>query len=282
MTFVSRRAVLWAALFLFCCAEGWSKKNTDNLETYRDQINKSQVLLLQRDRQQAIQVLVAAMNREGLKSPASTELLKALKKTSEVFLSEKAQQSYEMAIATFSTNKAQSIEKLRETLSQEPQNAVLIKALLFTLLSQKECTQAQKQRLELIKINPFDEDLDRLHLLELVCLNSRTEALAVFARQDPLVLNQTFWQVNKQRLLSGDPKLIILEPRPLEEEYPEGAYLRWLGEKDDKKRMLLAEKYKNLCHANVPFDKSYAWMDPWVCGHLKEIDDFHIKGDRGN
>ena len=280
---IFKRAALGVALFLVGTSAAWPKKASPNLETYRDLISKSRVLLLQRDRAQASQILISAIHKEGLKSPAFPELSRALKKTAEIFFSEKAQQAYEMATAVYHSDRSHSIEILKETLSTEPKNAQLLKALLFAYLAQRECHQAQKSRLGLAEINPFDEDLDRWQLLELVCFNQKVEAVKLITKMDSQVLAQFFWQINQQRLFGSEYKP---EPSVIENsgsiDYPERYFLLWLGEKDFKKRMVLAEKYKNLCHTPTPFDKSYAWFDPWVFEHLKELDDFHKKGERGN
>lgn len=281
MFFSLLKATPWVAFFLLLASLGWSKKSNENLETYKEQISKSQVLLLQRDRQQATQILIDAIHREGIKSTSFPELTKALQKTSEIFLSEKAQQSYEMAVASFEANKVQAIEKLRETLKLEPLNSLVQKALIFLLLNQKECQAAAKAQVELVKVNPFDSELDKLQLLNFVCQNSVSEARAFLGRLDPTTSNQAVFIVAKQRLGLLDVIPPNLEPILLKETNPEMTFVFWFREKNFKKRLLLGEKYKNQCHAPLSFDKAYGWMDPWACDHLKEIEEFSAKGEQG-
>ncbi len=272
------RVVVLTTLFMFS-QNVWPKKVTENLETYKDQISKAQVLLLQHDRNQAAQIIIAAINREGTKSPSYGELTSALKKTVEIFFSEKAQQSYEMALSAYSTNKSQAIDKLNETLRLESGNGLVLKGLAFALLSQRECGNSARFRSDYFKLNPFDEDNEKLRFLELVCQKNKSEALIVLAKLDASVLNQSFWVVNKQRIIPEEFGVSNFDSRILQESSPEISYLGWLFEKDQKKRMALAEKYKNLCHTAIPFDKAYSWMDPWACEHLKEIDEFHGRGN---
>lgn len=274
------RVVVLTTLFIFS-SRAWPKKATENLETYKDQISKAQVLLLQRDRYQAAQILISAINREGIKSPSYGELTRALNKTAEIFFSEKAQQSYEMALSIYNSNKQQAIDKLNETIGIEPNNGLVLKALIFTLLGQKECGAASRLRSDYFKFNPFDDDLEKFRLLELICQKNKSEALTLLAKQEPTVLAQPFWVLGKHRLILEEMGSSNIDHRLFPEGSPELSYLGWATEKDVKKRMALAEKYKNLCHTVIPFDKAYSWMDPWACEHLKEIDEFHTKGERG-
>lgn len=280
MRYFRQRIVIIAVLCLFSLEV--LTKNFENLETYRDQINKSQVLLLQRDRNQASQLLISAINKEGIKSPSYIELSRVLKKTVETFLSEKAQQTYELALSIYPTDKSLAIEKIKESLNLDLLNGLALKALNFTLLSQRECSLAKKIRLDLIKLNPFDVELEKLFFLELICQKYRAEALAYLAKIDPLLQTLPFWKVAKQRILGNEFLLAQNDSRLLTSEYPELVYIYWISEKDIKKRKIFAYNYKKLCQTPISFDKAYSWSDPWVCEHIKEIDDFQIKEEKTN
>jgi hypothetical protein len=266
------RVVILTALFLLSLQAVAAKKNSTNLETYKDQISKSQVLLLQQDRLQATQLLISAINQEGTKSASYLELSKALKKAAELFFSEKAQQSYEMAMASYPTDKGQALVRMREILNLEPMNTLVIKGLIFTLLNQNECGLAAKQRVDLAKINPLDEDLTKLAFLELVCKKGHSDALAYFGKLDTQVAQQPFWLINKHRVIGSLIMPTSLDWGPPWNDYPEMVYLSWFYEKNANKRIVLAEKYKNLCQLGLAFDKAYSWMDPWVCDRVKEME----------
>jgi hypothetical protein len=281
MTLVLRRVAIIATLFLLANSRAWSKKNPDYLETYKDQINKSQVLLLQRDRKQATQVLISAINREGVGSPAYQELANNLNKSSEIFFSEKAQQAYEMALANFSESKILTVAKLQESLLVEPMNGLIMKALIFTQLSLGECGQATRVMADLEKLNPFNKDSPEIHLLILICNKNKVEGQATLAKLELSEIKKVFLSVNGQRL-SPEGFSEVSENSAADQDYPEVNYLKWLAELDFKKKMALAEKYKNLCHTRISFDRAYSWLDPWVCDHLKEVENFHSKGERGN
>lgn len=274
------RAALGVALFLF--SPILQAKNTkESIDSVKELVNKSQAMILQGNRSKACQILITALSKDGTKSKGFLEISKALKKCTELFILEKAQQSYEVAIANYLSDKNQSIEKFKEALSLEPLNALIIKGLLFTLLSQNECIQVKKYYTELKKINPYDDELDTFHFLELICSKNKSEALAITVKLDPVVLNQPFWIVNKQRLLGLDEKNeLSAEVETQFKEYPEIYYVHWLREKKPKQRIVFADKYKQLCHNPVSFDTAYQYSDPWICTHIKEIEEFLSKGER--
>ncbi|MEY4617377.1 MAG: hypothetical protein RJB66_2337 [Pseudomonadota bacterium] len=276
------RAAILVALFLFLSSSlGWTKKIPENLETFQDQILKSQVLLLQRDRNQASQILIGTIAKEGLKSVAFPELKRALKKTAELFFSEKAQQSYEVAIADYNLNRAQAAENLKEALKIEPMNGSILKSLSFALLAIKECQQSQKYLSDLLKINPFDPDIENLQTLIFICQNNRTQSLENLNKVELSSVSPSFLIVNRFRVsafeLNKDSNT-----QKLDDENPELLYVAWALEKDLLQKRLLSEKYKNLCHKLPSFDKAYHWMDPWVCDHVKEIDEFRSRSERSN
>lgn len=274
------RAALGVALFLFSSIV-LSKNGKETQDSVKELISKSQAWILQGHRSKACQILITALNKDGAKSKGFLEISKALKKCSELFVLEKAQQSYEVAIANYLSDKNQSIEKFKEALGLEPQNSLILKGLLFTLLSQNECVQVKKYYPELQRINPYDNELDNFRFLELICAKNKSEALAIMVKLDPTLLNQPFWIVNKQRLLRLDEKNEpSTEIETQYKDYPEIYYVSWVREKKPKQRIVLADKYKQLCHNPVSFELAYQYSDPWVCAHMKEIDEFLSKGER--
>lgn len=273
------RAALGVALFLFSPILQ-SKNSKESVDSVKELISKSQAMILQGDRPIACQLLINALSKDGAKSKGFLEISKALKKCTEFFILEKAQQSYEVAIANYLSDKNQSIEKFKESLNLEPRNALIIKGLIFALLSQNECVLVKKYDTELKKINPYDDELDKFHFLELICSKNKSEALAIMVKSDPALLSQPFWVVNKQRLLLNEKNELNMELDPQFKDYPEIYYVYWLNEKKAKQRMVFADKYKQVCHNPVSFEVAYHYSDPWVCTHIKEIEEFLAKGER--
>lgn len=266
----------------FIWTVGWSKEVTKSLETYRDQIGKSQVLLLQRERLQSAQLLISAIDREAKNSNAYEELKKALKKTSDTFFTERAQQTYELGLSLYITNKSQSLDRLNESLMQEPLNGLLLRSLAFVALSQRDCSSAQGFLAEHRKINPVEPELEKLHLLERICFKNKTERPHLLAILESVGAERAFLQVNRVRIgfdETTEKKALKSETEVKtnaapNDDYPEVTYVGWRNQVDQDKKKILANRYKSLCQSAVSFDKAYSWMDPWVCENRKEIEEF--------
>ncbi len=274
------RTAVVAVLFVLSSSTVIAKKAKSNLDSLKELMNQSQAFLIQGDRSKACQILITALNKEITKSKDTSTIVQALKKCTEIFLSEKAQQAYEVAVAHYENDKTQAIAKFREALMLEPFNGLILKGLLFTLLSQNECAQAKKNNEDLKKNNPYDEDLDRFKFLELVCSKNKSEALGMIVKLDPSLLNQAFWIVNKQRLMGSEKNETDFKDNLSEKDYSEMLYVSWIYEKNAKERTALADKYKQLCHNPIRFDQAMKYLDPWMCSHTKEIEEFLAKGER--
>lgn len=266
--FLKRAAFFGAALFSCACFSGNKNKP---LDTLKSTLTEAQGFLLNKDRTQAIKVLIQALKNEKQNSKNYIELSNFLKKTSEIFISEKAQQSFELALTAYTADKNLTKDKLLETLKIEPQNSLILKAVVFTLLSLKECQKVPPYLDELKVINEYDEDIEALKLLNLICINNKSEALALMTKTDPQMLNQSFWLVNKYRLLQTESLEGQMDTKALPNDYPEIIYVHWLTEKEQKEKDKLADKYKQLCQSNISYDKAYSYLDPWICEHVKEL-----------
>ncbi|HWU44304.1 MAG TPA: hypothetical protein VN132_12725, partial [Bdellovibrio sp.] len=84
-------------------------------ETYKDIIEKAYNLSLQKDRQQALNILLSALQKET-RPQNIAELRKVLSDVSHVFFSDKAQQLYETGISFRKTDLNQAQTKLTEAL----------------------------------------------------------------------------------------------------------------------------------------------------------------------
>ncbi len=278
MNLFLKRVALKATLFLLAATYTLltfgapSSVPTPPRESTKNIINQVQTLLLSQNREQAIQLVISQLKIEKPHSKNYKELINTLKKTSELFFSEKAQQNYELAIAVYQTDKNQTKEKLLESLKLEPKNILILKGLVFTYLSLKDCNSAKSYLSELKPMGEYDEDIEKLQILNLVCFKNKAEALSVIAKMDPENLNSPFWIVNKYRL-----QLIINDfintTLKYPQDYPELIYVLWMQEKALKAKSILADKYKQLCQTPVTYDKAYSYADPWVCEHIKEISD---------
>jgi tetratricopeptide (TPR) repeat protein len=159
-------AVCATDLFAQAKIETKSKKS----ETSKDIIEKAYNLSLQKDRSQAISILVGAAKQEGTRNGNTQDLLKALQQVSYLFYSDRAQQNFELALSLRRTDLPQAQQKIAEALRVEPDNLSVFNEMLRMLLIKGDCSGAldgvAKQRLE----NPFDENLFLIQAEAQACL----------------------------------------------------------------------------------------------------------------
>ncbi|WP_413289522.1 tetratricopeptide repeat protein [Bdellovibrio sp. HCB337] len=176
LIFLRRAALISAALFIFkslpaVSAETKSKK----AETSKDIIEKAYNLSLQKDRSQAINILVNAIKQENLRNGNTTELKKALQQVSYLFYSDRAQQTFELALSLRRTDAAQALQKMNEALRMEPDNLSLFNEMQRMILIKGDCSGAldniSKERLQ----DPFDENLILLQGQAQACLGQWEE-----------------------------------------------------------------------------------------------------------
>lgn len=262
------------ALSLFSNSYGSPEiRSRDNLETYRDQISKSQVLLLQQNRTQALSVLHSALIKEDKKSMAYLELSKNIKKTAEYFLSEKSQQFYELAVAQFSKDKKQALNSFRQAYSLDGTNTLIIKGTIFTHLSLGDCRSAQELLNQLKELVALDGDIIPFSVLQLICLKEKDPLKRQGFKDLASWPLREFWMINNLRWAELEGvKLSWSSLVPSENSDPEFYYFLWAEAQSILHRKKMALNYRNLCHTAVPFDKAYGWFDPLVCVHRDEVD----------
>lgn len=250
-----------------------SRKQTgDNLETYREQIAKSQILLLQQNRPQALHHLLEAFNKEVKKSNAAFEIEKSIHRIATYFLSEKSQQLYQLGVAHYGKDKKLALSYFQQARQMDSTNTLIIKAEIFTDLGLNDCRSSKKNFDVLIDLNPLDKEIALLETLDTVCKKEKDSIL----RAKIVTLTHGEWKlmalINLLRLEPQESIFQELEKASIAKNSdPEALYWLWQYNKDVEKRKKLGDEYRNLCHSAIPFDKAYGWFDPWACGHLDEM-----------
>ena len=102
--------------------QAFAELTKKNRESSSDIIQKSQNLLLQKNRPQAIDLLVIALKNEKPNSSGFNELRKNLFEISRIFISDKAQQTYEFSLSLKRTDAPQALAKITEGIRIEPEN----------------------------------------------------------------------------------------------------------------------------------------------------------------
>lgn len=252
-------------------------------ETYKDIIEKAYNLSLQRDRQQALNILTSAITRET-RPQAQGELKKAAIDVAHVFFSDKAQQLFETSASLRKTDLTQAIAKLNEAQRIEPDNMAIVIELARLMIAKGDCSGAQELLTKSLKLIAFDEELKLATAQSQVCQSQWYEFLKIY---DPKEIAkstlQKFWvasevehQVKVKNILKAQENLGIL--KKLDSKYPEVAYWSWklsqgtkTGNLDD------AQKYVMTCK-NISASQYRQYMiDPMLCRRVLEVEG-EIKG----
>lgn len=124
---------------------------------YKETIKKAEDLLLQKERAKAVKVLTTLLEQEKQNKLAQAEARKILKDINGLFLNEKAQQNYELALNLKNTDLNQALAKLNEALTWEADNFKILTEISRIKINKKDC-KSTLQALELAnQQNPFDE-----------------------------------------------------------------------------------------------------------------------------
>ncbi|MEZ0392161.1 MAG: hypothetical protein ACAH59_08105, partial [Pseudobdellovibrionaceae bacterium] len=172
-----QRATVLVALF-------FAKAGFATTETYRDIIEKSYNLSLQKDRAQAMTILMSAFKRESKKSVAQKELAAAIDQVGKVFYSDKAQQLYELALSLRLTDSPTAFSKLQDASRLEPENISIEVALARQLISNGDCDGAQARILKQKEYLPAIEDLRLASAQAQLCNGKTVEYQSIRQLQD--------------------------------------------------------------------------------------------------
>lgn len=282
---ILRRAAFCAALFLsasLCLAQNKAPRS----ETYKDIIEKAHNLSLQKDRQQALSILVAAIKRET-KPAAITELKRTVQEISGLFFSDKAQQLYEVGVSLRRTDLPQAQIKVAEAARIEPDNSTIVNELSRLLIAKGDCSGALDNVGKQMKISPYDEELKLTWAQAMICQGNFKEVTKTFESKEVTRSgHQKFWlsldidkSLREKNLTKAQESLSALQK--LDPRYPEISYWTWKIDALNKKINLeAAQKYVMSCK-NISASQYRQYMiDPMLCRRMTEIDS-ELKGLNG-
>ncbi|KHD88591.1 MAG: hypothetical protein OM95_08815 [Bdellovibrio sp. ArHS] len=285
MQLTMKRAALVAALS-FLALPAFAQTKNGKSETYKDIIEKAYNLSLQRDRQQALNILATAIQREA-RPQAISELKKTTAEVANVFFSDKAQQLFETGVSLRKTDLNQALDKVNEAARIEPDNFSIVNEQARLLIAKGDCKSAQENVQKQLKTVTFDEELKLSLAQALVCqgrwLEYQKIVDSVFIKKSPL---QKFWQVlevektlSQKSLTKAQEALAGLKKS--DEKYPELFYWTWKYEQMAKKANLDdAQKYVMTCK-NISANQYRQYMiDPMLCRRQVEVEG-ELKGMNG-
>lgn len=126
---------------------------------YKEAIKKAEEFLLQKDRGKAIKTLLDILEQEKQNKQAQLEARKILKEINSLFLNEKAQQNYELALNLKNSDANQALAKLNEALVWEADNFKILTEISRIKMNKKECKSTLPTLESANQQNPFDETI---------------------------------------------------------------------------------------------------------------------------
>jgi predicted Zn-dependent protease len=286
MHLVLIRAAVIAALS-FSSLQVLAQNKNAKSETYKDIIEKAYNLSLQKDRQQALNILANAIQKES-RTPAVAELKKTVQDIGHVFFSDKAQSLYETAVSMRRTDLQQSQTKMNEALRIEPDNFEILNEAARLMIAKNDCASAAELVQKQLRIINFDEELNLTMAQALACQSKWPEYLLLFDAYGPKKssLAKYWWPLETERYLAAKNTTKALESlvslKKLDPKYPEVFYWQWrIDQGLQKKNKEDALKYVMTCKNISANQYRQYMMDPALCRRTIEVDG-ELKGMNGS
>lgn len=286
MKLMLTRAAFWAALSIFILSN-LSLAKSPKSETHKDIIEKAYNLSLQKDRQQAMHILLNAIRNEA-RPQNIAELKKVVMEVTSIFFSDKAQQLFETGVSLRKNDVSQALEKVLEASRLEPDNFTIINEMARLQIAKGDCKSAQEAVQAQLNFVSFDEDLKLSLAQALICQGKWTDYQKIV---DSVSIRkssqQKFWlalEVEKfiaQKNYSKAQETLI-SLKKVDEKYPELSYWSWrISQLQKKRNNEEAHKYVMACK-NISANQYRQYMiDPMLCRRTSEVET-ELKGLNGS
>lgn len=278
---ILKRATIIVALFF--TAPVLSAPST---ETYRDIIEKAYNLSLQKDRTQAVTILLGALKKESKKSAAQRELLGAIDQVSKIFYSDKAQQLYELGLSLRSTDPNLALSKLQEAARLEPDNISIEVAIVRQALSANDCDGAQNRISKRKELIAAVEELKLVAAQAALCLGKIEEYVLLKSGQDFKKSNLNLhWQLAETEYFLktksyGKAHENVAAAQKIDAGFPETYYWQWkIAAETKQKGEKPAQKYLNVCKKLNSRQQRQYLPEPLLCRRATEVETFLKKNN---
>lgn len=279
-----RMTALLAALTM---TSSVTKAAQPKTETAADIIEKAYTLSQQKERQQAVLMLVNAVKKEGKKNQKVTrDLLRALDQVSGIFYQDKAQQLYELGLSLKLSDPQVASQKMAEALKLEPDNQAIQISQVRFMIELGECSSAIAQAKKIKEANPFSEEIDLVLSQASVCVGQFEAYLALRTYADdkksPLISHWNAVELEYQFKAGNFSKMLQIAKAAEESDpaFPETYYWEWRVQVESKlKAEDSAGKYIKLCKGLSPRAQRVYVAEPFLCRRTLEVESFLKKNN---
>lgn len=277
-----KRATFIVALFysLISVGKTESKIIIQNKETYQDIIDKAHNLSLQKNRTQAIDLILGAIQKESKKGQAQRELVQALDQISKIFISDKAQQLYELGLSLKDSDQKLAMNRFNEALRLEPDNSAIEIAITHLQMISNDCGGALSRTAKFTHLFPYVEEWRLVNLQASICdgqLQNYIKMKNLLDLKGPfsvywILLETEFHFVSEQYLKAQESLAKLMK---MDMNMPELYYWSWkVSEKQKIHSEKYAQKYLSLCKTlNSRQRRAYSF-EPFLCRRMTEVETF--------
>lgn len=248
------------------------------VETYKDIIKKAHNLGLQKDRQQALNILANAVQKET-RPAAINELKKTVGELAHIFFSDKAQQLFEAGVSLRKSDLNQAYDRLSEASRMESDNFLIVNELARIMMAKGDCKNAQELVQKHLALIKFDEELKLSLAQSLACQKKWSEYQKIF---ETILIKKShqqvfWWALELERNLSmrsmNKAQEALLNLKKSDPKYPEAFYWSWKF--DDRLKRANpedAQKYVMVCKNISAIQYRQYMIDPMLCRRLDEVE----------
>lgn len=254
-------------------------------ETYKDVMEKAYNLSLQRDRTQAVSILLGALKRESKKGRTPKELQTALSQVSHIFYAEKAQQTYELALSFLQTDTALAMSKLQEAARLEPENLSIELSIARVQIMQNDCDAAQKTLNRNKEQALYLEEVQLAQAQAAVCMGQFETYLSLKPKDLKKTSMQVYWlslDAEYQYKVGAFNKVkeLATNIQSLEKSFVEASYWDWKAARELKtKADNSAQKYLSQCKSISTRLQRQFQAEPNLCRRTAEVETFLKKNN---
>lgn len=254
-------------------------------ESYKDIIEKAFNLSLQKERNQAINLLNVAAKKESKKNPqALKDIKEAIEQIATVFYTEKAQQAYELANSVAMTDSGLALTQLRESNKIEPENLTIEGAIIRIMIATGDCSGAEKRVEKWLDIANLNETVALLHAQTKICLGKYDEfkhiKSAVIDIKNSTLL--TIWQLSEAEVLNkqgqfqkSNELLTEMEGAATSTNVANPEIFYWKFKNNTELKLpadTFGQKYINSCKALTQRSIQSFSFYPFLCKRVTEVE----------
>jgi hypothetical protein len=271
------------SLFSFC-AETQETSNPELI--YKQTVEKSQALMLDQKRSEAIHLANQSLQRLSSADVDSGTFRAKLKKLvltfSKTFLTEEGQRLHGLGVdAIVESPKLAATWFLSAHKQEKQSNILIVKDLARLYLSEQRCMQALRTLEPAMELVPFDTGLVVYNWQALECLDRGAEA---FEKMSEQLLQELSYQPNlfveiykvRSQVRHGqleEGRLRLEQLKKAHPKFPEVSFWQWkLDPTEGKIDISHAQEYVKLCQTLSLRYRTELFQQGFLCGHIPVVE----------